>query len=108
EANHPPIVTIAGDRQRTASGGSIISLDAAGTRDPDGDMLTYRWWHYREPGTFPREVQIDHADSPTLRFIAPDVDSAQTVHVMLTVTDNGSPTLTRYSRVVITVEPDGR
>jgi hypothetical protein len=69
--------------------------------------VTYRWWHYREPGTFPRELRIDQADSPTITFVAPDVDAMQSVHVFLTVTDSGSPPLSRYARFVITVEPIG-
>lgn len=105
EANHPAVVTISGDRQRTVVAGTIVPLDATPTHDPDGDKLAYRWWSYREPGTFPRELQTDPIDSPTLKFVAPDVDSPQTVHVLLTVTDSGSPPLTRYARVVLTIEP---
>jgi hypothetical protein len=108
EANHPPIVAVAGDRQRSLKAGDIVSLDATATRDPDGDALAYRWRHYREPGTFPRELRIDQADKPTLAIVAPDVDSTETVHVLLTVTDNGSPPLSRYTRIVMTVEPAAR
>ncbi|MBI3866850.1 MAG: DUF1593 domain-containing protein [Planctomycetia bacterium] len=105
EANHAPIVSVAGPRRQTVKAGAVVPLDASATRDPDGDKLTYRWWMYREPGTFPRELQTDAVDSPTLKFIAPEVDSPQTVHVMLTVSDSGSPALTRYARVVLTVDP---
>jgi hypothetical protein len=44
--------------------------------------------------------------SPNLYEIpvtAPVVDSAQTVHFILKVTDKGTPALTRYKRVIVTV-----
>jgi hypothetical protein len=31
--------------------GAPVILDAAGTRDPDGNALTYRWFFYPEAGT---------------------------------------------------------
>jgi hypothetical protein len=31
--------------------GVPLTLDAAGTRDPDANALTYRWFFYAEAGT---------------------------------------------------------
>jgi hypothetical protein len=39
------------------------------------------------------------------KFRAPDVTSLQTIHIILTVTDNGTPALCSYKRVIITVDP---
>ena len=36
---------------------------------------------------------------------APEVTSVETVHCLVSVTDRGEPALTRYARVVVTVEP---
>ncbi|WP_374693678.1 hypothetical protein [Microbulbifer sp. TB1203] len=37
--------------------------------------------------------------------LAPDVTEDQELHFILKVTDRGSPPLTRYERVVVTVTP---
>ena len=39
---------------------------------------------------------------------APQVDSPQTTHFILKVTDKGTPSLTRYKRVIVTIVPSQR
>jgi hypothetical protein len=56
EANHNPIVIVNGRQGKApitidAARGMPFVLDAAGTRDPDGNALTYKWWFYPEAGT---------------------------------------------------------
>jgi hypothetical protein len=56
EANHNPSVTVNGSAgtaplEITARVGEPVALDAAGTRDPDGNALRYRWFFYPEAGT---------------------------------------------------------
>ncbi|MEO8562254.1 MAG: nucleoside hydrolase-like domain-containing protein [bacterium] len=56
EANHNPIVTVNGrpgtaPLEITARVGVPVTLDAAGTRDPDGNALRYTWYFYPEAGT---------------------------------------------------------
>jgi hypothetical protein len=38
-------------------------------------------------------------------LIAPKVIKPETMHVVLSVTDKGTPPLTRYQRVIVTVYP---
>ena len=52
-----------------------------------------------------RALMIAEADSPEARFTAPAVTKAETIHLILTVTDHGAPPLSRYQRVVVTVDP---
>jgi hypothetical protein len=109
-ANHPPVVRLEGDAsrrvlRRRVSAGETITLTAVGTTDPDGDRLTYRWWVYREPGTFTGELRLQHADTPTVSLVAPSVAAPATAHLILEVIDAGKPSLTRYRRVVLTLEP---
>src|SRR4051812_49012650 len=43
EANHPPVVRIAGDRKREVKAGDVVIIDAGGTSDPDGEGLDFAW-----------------------------------------------------------------
>jgi len=113
DANHPPVPRLGHARELRVPAGGRIALSAAGSTDPDGDALTYRWEHYPEPGTFTlasgrsaRPLRIENADQPEAMFVAPEkFGRAGTAHVVLSVTDAGTPPLTRYERVIVTVEP---
>ena len=65
----------------------------------------YKWWHYPEPSTYKKTLAISNAGSRDAGFAAPDVASTQTIHIILEVTDTGTPPLTRYQRVIVTVNP---
>jgi hypothetical protein len=82
-----------------------ICMIGAGATDPDGDSLTYRWFVYPEPGTYRGEMLIRENDRPITFFRVPKDATGKTIHVVLKVTDDGTPALTRYRRVVVTVEP---
>jgi len=102
-ANHPPVVTLEGTADATVSPGAQVELNGAAT-DPDGDAVTYRWWQYTDVDTYPGEVMIANAGSQHASFTVPqDAAAGQTIHIILEVTDGGTPPLTRYRRVVFTV-----
>jgi hypothetical protein len=115
KANHPPVVAIAGEKQLVAKPGERINLSAGGSTDPDGDALSYEWFCYSEAGTFPvssarsgQPIEIKNFDQkeawfevPTSRVMAPGTG---TIHIILAVTDHGTPRLTRYQRTIITVK----
>lgn len=101
--------------------------------DPDGDHITGRWWQYVEAGTYPNAVELTNLAEPkpapvltvpakvvpgspeiadvieseievTYQFVVPqDAEDGQTLHFILEVQDNGTPSLTAYQRVVVTV-----
>lgn len=116
EANHPPIVRLATPERVTARGGDRVDLSAAGSTDPDGDALSYDWFVYEEPGTRSMsnnitgvKLPVTNADQQqawltvkTDRTVPPGTG---TIHVVLAVTDHGTPRLTRYRRVIIDVVP---
>jgi hypothetical protein len=114
EANHPPVPKLGHAAQLTARPGERVNLSAEGSTDPDGHALTYRWFVYGEPGTFSMSnsrsgelFKIEDADRAKAWFTVPTsrVLRNGTLHLILAVTDRGTPPLTRYQRVIVTVEP---
>jgi hypothetical protein len=87
-----------------ATAGKPYSLDATGSTDPDGDRLSYRWFVYPEPGSYRGEATVRDADAAKATLDVPADASGKTIHVVLQVTDAGTPPLTRYRRVVVTGE----
>lgn len=122
-ANHPPEVVVNGEAGRSpveiaSCENRTIRLSASGTRDPDGNELVYHWWQYREAtgGVNPQELALDAADSkeakvgiPTTLKPAPNVDTPPDTlyHLVLSVTDDGTPPLTRYRRILVNVPTTG-
>lgn len=105
EANHPPSVRLQEPTSITVRSGQGFRLSARGTSDPDGDSLSYYWFHYPEAGTYRGEVSLGAENADGIWITAPEVTRRETLHIVLAVTDKGSPPLTRYARVVVTVEP---
>jgi hypothetical protein len=114
KANHPPVVKIDREMQLVAKPGERVKLSAKNSTDPDGDALSYNWFCYNEAGTFPvasatsgQPIEIENFDQPEAWFDVPTsrvmAPGTGTIHVILAVTDHGSPRLTRYQRVIVTV-----
>jgi hypothetical protein len=107
-ANHPPVVRVAGERFRSTRAGAEVVLDASASTDPDGGPLHFEWAVYPEVGTYRGQpIVLEGAAFPTARFKAPGPGASGEVHLVLSVTDEGSPPLTRYGRVVVKVGEGG-
>ena len=108
-ANHPPVHTHdARLRELTVAPGARVTLDARGWMDPDGDRLTYQWSFYREPSTYAVPLMIEDPAAEVTHCVAPQVTERQTIHIVVTVQDRGSPPLSSYERLILTVDPDHR
>ena len=116
KANHPPVPKLDHPAMITAKPGERVDLSAVGSTDPDGDALSFEWFCYEEPGTrrmSNSRTGVKHDiigfDQPkawlkvkTSRVMPPGIG---TMHIILAVTDHGTPRLTRYKRVIIDVKP---
>ena len=104
ETNHPPVVKIKGSQTIDARAGSTVTLQGE-VSDPDRNAVRVTWWQYNDAGTYPGDINM--SDPSTLRttFRVPDdAKSGQTINLILEATDDGTPSLTLYQRVVVTVE----
>jgi hypothetical protein len=55
-------------------------------------------------GSYPGEITISNPGTLQTQVLVPkEAVPGQTIHVILEATDNGSPALARYQRVIITV-----
>lgn len=103
DANHAPVVRLTGTIQRSARAGEWLDL-AVRASDPDGNRVALRWWPYLQAGTYVGTLPAELGTGTSLHFQVPaDAKPGQTLHLVAQATDNGSPALTRYARVVITV-----
>lgn len=106
DANHNPVVVLNGNATKDilkimAGPGDEITLDATGTNDPDGDSVSYHWWQYREAGTYQGTVDIADTGRSRIALVVPADIKGRTLHILLTVRDNGTPSLYAYRRVII-------
>lgn len=105
EANHAPKVVVNSSAAREVTPGQTLKFSAKKSSDPDGDTLTYKWWQYTEAGTSKAQLAISGADSETSSVTVPsDLKSGETLHLICQVSDNGTPSLTRYARIVLTAK----
>lgn len=112
DANHPPVPKLNHLKEFTAKVGDRIELSAKGSTDPDGNKLYYHWFYYPETGTYTistartgAPLRIIDENKSEAWFVIPQSERLGSMHIILAVTDNGTPALTRYERVIIHVEP---
>ena len=71
-------------------------------RRPD-DRLSYSWSIYKEAGNYQGDVTVEGSFSSRCKIRIPTDASGRAIHLILKVTDNGTPALTLYRRVVLEV-----
>jgi hypothetical protein len=105
--NHEPDVSVSGRLDRDVRPGQVVTLNGRVT-DSDRNAVTATWWQYTDAGTYPGTVALTQT-GPTrgltqVRLQIPhDATPGQAIHLILQGTDDGTPPLTSYQRVVLTV-----
>ena len=105
KANHNPVVVINGNVGKAVASAKVkpgekVVLSAKGSSDPDDDKLTLRWFVYREAGSG-GNVKIEKPESEEISFTMPELNTGQSLHVILEVKDTGTPTLFAYRRIIL-------
>lgn len=121
-ANHNPVAVVNGHGgtaplEMDVRSGQTITLDASGSSDPDGQKIHFHWFHYFEAGfedgnlgaltltdgeTRRVTIRVDAACRPSWLPLIPCKGDG-VAHVILAVTDEGSPKLTSYRRIILHV-----
>ena len=106
-ANHHPIAIIGRDKStniiyKKAKAGSVIEINADRSSDPDNDILSYQWIHYKEAGNYKGKLTFNDSESKLILPIPTDAKGSS-IHLILRVTDNGTPALTSYRRVILNI-----
>lgn len=105
QANHPPVAVLSQPEEITVKSGEGFALDAGNSTDPDGDHLGYLWVSYPEAGSYKKRIITTAENSHSLYVVAPKVEKTETAHIILKVTDKGTPSLSRYKRIIVTINP---
>lgn len=100
--NHEPVVR--GALDVSASPGQTVKL-RTDVSDPDGDQLVCQWAHWKIQDAYQGDIEIADATSASTTVNIPDdAVSGDVFHLILTVSDSGTPSMTSYLRTVITVK----
>ncbi len=105
KGNHEPTVELDSPLNISVKAGETIKLSGS-VSDPDGDVVGVKWWQYAEADSYPDHVTLSDATGLSTRFQVPeDARPGNTIHLILEATDNGTPALTRYQRIIFSVVP---
>jgi hypothetical protein len=126
DANHNPLVIVNGDSSKEpivieAKVGVPVILNARGTKDPDGNNLTYKWFYYQEAASAiskpvkPEEIVGERGETelgvrPKVRIEGSEREQATVLpqsegvaHIVLEVEDDGEPSLISYRRIILAI-----
>jgi len=107
KANHNPVLTLNGNTGKAVAKAALkpgekVLLSTKESSDPDGDILNYRWFVYREAGDFDGKFSLPDSTSEEITFTMPELKKGQSLHIILEVKDSGTPALFSYRRIVLT------
>lgn len=106
QANHVPMNSRGNDiiNQRVTEG-QRVRLQSGDWSDPDGNNLAFHWKKVNEESSYRGRINLRNSNPASPDFTAPSVRHRESVHLLLTVKDDGKPALVSYKRVNITVMP---
>jgi len=106
KGNRNPVVIVNKDKslspiKLSPKEATTITIDASASYDVDGDQLNYKWWLLPEAGDRDSPIIITDSSAKKINIKIPIGTAGKIIHVICEVTDNGSPALTSYRRIII-------
>lgn len=105
KCNHSPVVVVnqsAGKEilRMTVRAGKMVRLEAGHSTDPDGHLLRYEWMVYPHDHPITGKIaMVTDKDKATVTM--PELKKGACISLVLKVTDDGSPQLTTYKRIIL-------
>ena len=109
-ANHNPVAAIDGDTSekihyKEVTAGDTFAFSALGSKDPDGDDISFNCWYYPEAGNYHGNVMISQPSNGKFVVEVPKDASGSEIHVILEIKDDHKiASLYDYRRIVLTVQ----
>lgn len=108
--------------------GTKLVIDASKSYDLNGRKLTYKWFHYREPsltqgniGEVPEipinslndegsivEIEVPDYVGACFNLFRRPLDSCKSYHIVLDVSNDGTPSLHTYRRFILYTNPGSK
>ncbi|CAI6091828.1 unnamed protein product [Clonostachys chloroleuca] len=117
--NHQPVTVVNGTCGPSALEldfvkGTEVVLDASNSWDPDGDGLSFEWFHYREAGTrglegfniplISQDVKITKLNDQGSIVSLDVVKSTKPLHIILAIRDDHDMALVTYRRIILSAK----
>ena len=104
DANHEPKVRIKSSPEVSVRAGRTVRLEGE-VSDPDHNAVNVIWWQDNAAGTYPGDVGFSDQAALSTTFRVPhDAQPGHTIHIILEATDNGTPPLTGYQRLIVRIQ----
>ena len=100
DANHAPTIIVKEGIRLSLKAGQKFQLHVAGT-DPDNNSIQFNAWSYPEAGSGKANIFLTGKTASI--EIPATAKIGETFHFVVEGRDNGTPSLTRYKRVIVTV-----
>lgn len=114
DANHHPIIMLDDEATPTrlplyidGIPGQKVYIDTNNSYDPDGDNISVKAYLYKEASYYKSNLQVK-VDNGIVSFTVPSDAVGLNLHIIVEVTDSGTPAITTYRRAIVRVEdPNG-
>lgn len=104
DTNHEPKVRIKEPSAVSIRPGSTVRVEGE-ISDPDHNEVKIIWWQDKDGGTYAGDIRFSDPAALRTTFRVPDdAQPGQTINLILEATDNGTPPLTRYQRLVLRIQ----
>ena len=100
EANHQPIIKTVNVSKAIVKAGDRVVLETS-VFDSDNDEIIYKWTCYNKECD--AELKIKNDTTSKASFIVPE-NTNGVIQILLEISDNGSPILKTYKRILIRIE----